>query len=499
MHRTAKRPSMRGRGGSGRSISCPRGVPGKASVQLPHQEGDLPSGSMPSVPPPPPPAPERTQPQWGGRPRSALCDPVRLAANFCSSGWRKDLEHILWVYYRFSIASFTEAEWARVKERFFDHFLLHKGEALALKEARPIDFMAYIQAMGPHLDGLASFTGWIKWGSYYHGIVAQQGCLHECLHLMGAPLPRWPQVSPSESCRESQMKSDAQTHSSSRPSVGAMAAPEAETAVAEVPVVEVPVVAAPIAEAPVGKSQGAEAPVAPSSPPAPMETGGAGDGQSWAEQVEAGEEESFQRSRPAKCTHSQSRRRELKSRLPFPLQDSEGRLSSVLQLCEHAAVQLAAQHNVAGRAIMHLHPDLLPQKATRLGNQVSCMIAEYHLTVSARQSSLRPIIPEEAAPLLPPLKNYVPGVAFKGTRDVRVVDHAMALQVAIWLHQLNMAVGGEALASESLEASRHHLGPLLESFLTPRTSNLTYQEVVDCVLMSGLGGVPPSPQGVLRS
>ena len=45
-----------------------------------------------------------------------------------------------------------------------------------------------------------------------------------------------------------------------------------------------------------------------------------------------------------------------------------------------------------------------------------------------------------------------------------------------------MAVGGEALASESLEASGHHLGPLLESFLTPRTSNLTYREVVDRVL-----------------
>ena len=42
--------------------------------------------------------------------------------------------------------------------------------------------------------------------------------------------------------------------------------------------------------------------------------------------------------------------------------------------------------------------------------------------------------------------------------------------------------GGEALASETLEASQHHLGPLLESFLTPRTSNLTYQEVVDRVL-----------------
>ena len=45
-----------------------------------------------------------------------------------------------------------------------------------------------------------------------------------------------------------------------------------------------------------------------------------------------------------------------------------------------------------------------------------------------------------------------------------------------------MAMGGEALASKTLEASRHYLGPLLESFLTPRTSNLTYQEVVDRVL-----------------
>ena len=273
------------------------------------------------------------------------------------------------------------------------------------------------------------------------------------------------------------MKSDTQTHSSSRPSARATAAPVAET-----PVAAVPVAAAPVTEAPVGEAQGAEAPVAPSSPPAPMETGGAGNGQSWAEQVEAGEEESFQRSRPAKCAHSQSRRREPKPGLPFPLQDSEGRLASILQLYEHAAAQLTTPHNVAGWAIMHLHPDLLPQKATRLGNQVSCMIAEYHRTSSARQSSLHPIIPEEVAPLLPPLKSYVLGVAFKGTWDVRVVDHAVALQVAIWLHQLDMAMGGEVLASESLETSRHHLGQLLESFLTPRTSNLTYEEVVDCVL-----------------
>ena len=174
------------------------------------------------------------------------------------------------------------------------------------------------------------------------------------------------------------MKSDAQTTSSSRPSVGATAAPVAETPVAEAPVAETSVV-----EAPADETLGAGAPVAPSGTPAPMETGGAGDGQSWAEQMEAGKDEAFQRSRPTKHTRSQSRRREPKPPLPFPLQDSEGRLASVSQLYEHAAEQPVAQHNVAGRGIMHLHLEMLPQKARCLGNQVACMIAEYHLTSSA--------------------------------------------------------------------------------------------------------------------
>ena len=378
---------------------------------------------------------------------------------------------------------FTEGDWSRIKERFFDHFLQHKKEALEVKEAHPLDLMAYIQdlfyqATGIHLDDLRSFTQWIKRGSYYHGIVAQQGHLQECPHLAGAPLPRWPQVAPSESCRESHMRSEAQTPSSSRPSVGATVVP-----VAEAPIAEAPVAEAAVAETSLMEETSAEAPVAPSFPPAPMETGGVGDGQSWAKRVEAVEEEPFQRSRLAKCPRSQSRRHEPTFQLPFPLQDHEGRFASITWLYEHAAAQPAAPHNVAGRAIRHLHPNLLPQKATSLGNQVACMIAEYHLTVSAHQSSLRSILQHEVAPLLPPIKKYVPGVSFKGTQDVRVMDHAVALRVAVWLHWLDMAMGGKVLASKSLEAGQHYQGPLLESFLTPRMSGLTYQEVVNQVLM----------------
>ena len=167
--------------------------------------------------------------------------------------------------------------------------------------------------------------------------------------------------------------------------------------------------------------------------------------------------------------------------LPFPLQDSEGRLTSISQLYEHAGEQPATCH--ISRGIMHLHLEMLPGKATCLGNQVTCMIAEYHLTGSAQGlSSLSPILLVKAAALLPPIKNYVPGIVFEGTRDVRVMDRARILRVAAWLHQLDMAAGGDGMASETLEASQHRQGPLLESFLTPRMSNLTFQEVVDCVL-----------------
>ena len=84
---------------------------------------------------------------------------------------------MLQVYYKFNIASFKEAEWPRLKEKFFKCFLPHKEEALGLKERRPMDFMAYIEdhfykATGLHLDGLRSFTVWIKQGSYYHALVA---------------------------------------------------------------------------------------------------------------------------------------------------------------------------------------------------------------------------------------------------------------------------------------------------------------------------------------
>ena len=241
--------------------------------------------------------------------------------------------------------------------------------------------------------------------------------------------------------------------------------------------------AAPVMETPVTQTPVAETPAARSDIPAPMETGGAGDGQSCAEQVKAGIDKEFQHDRPTKHRRSQSRRHQQRLTLPFPLQDSEGRLTSISQLYEHAGEQPAACHNVAARGIMHLNPEMLPHKATRLGNQVVCMIAEYHLTGSVRgPSNLSLLLPEVATTLLPPIKDYVPGVAFEGTRDVRVLDHARTLRVAVWLHRLDMSAAGDGMASETLEALRHNQGPLLDLFLNPMTGNLTFQQVVNRVL-----------------
>ena len=150
-----------------------------------------------------------------------------------------------------------------------------------------------------------------------------------------------------------------------------------ETPAEEPPVEETPAEEPPMVEAPVAGPSCSDT-------PALMEMGGAGDGWSWAEQVETSSEAEFRWARPLKCPHSQLRRREMGPVLPFPLQDTEGRLASIARLYEHAGEQPPPWDDVAGQAIRHLHPEILPPDARQLGNQVVCMIVKYHLMSSAR-------------------------------------------------------------------------------------------------------------------
>ena len=258
------RQQGRGRGGRGRSASHPRDTRGTTS--------NVPSTTTPGV----------TQSQQGGHTKCQCPNLVLLAAKFRSSRWRKDIEHMLKVYYKHNIqAPFRESEWVRVKELFFECFLLQKDKALAIKERSPLDYMPLIaeqfwRATGLHLHGLPEFTLWIKRGSYYHRLLVQQNQLQRCPHLIGAPLPRWPQLKPSESRRDLYKRAEGPAVGSSEPSAEATTAPTQETPVEEPPVAEAPASDTPH-----------------SGTPAPMETGRAGDGHSWAEQVKAGVEAEF--------------------------------------------------------------------------------------------------------------------------------------------------------------------------------------------------------------
>ena len=341
-----------------------------------------------------------------------------------------------------------------MKETLFTHLLQHKKEWRDIKEKHPMRYMPYMEdhfyaATDLRLNGLRDFTRWIKRGSYYHGLVARQGHLHLCPHLAGAPLPRWPQTMPSESCEVSQRKLETPATSSSVPSTGVGEAPEACS----------------------------------DDVPAPMETGGAGDGRSWVDQVQASADDEFWRDRPTKHCWLQSRKQEDRPTLPFPLQDNKGRCASAQQLYQHAGEQPQACHNVATLGITHLHPELLPHQARSLSNQVLCMIAEYHLTSSAQGLlSLSPVLLEVVTNLLPPIEDYVAGGAFQGTRDVRVIDRAKTLRIATWLHHLDMSADGDVMVSETLEVTRHGRGPLLELLLGPMMNSLIFAEVVEYVL-----------------
>ena len=119
----------------------------------------------------------------------------------------------------------------------------------------------------------SEWTGWIKPGGYCHGVVARRGQLHMCLHLAGTEPPKGPLIPPS------------QTHS--------VTSKEEET---------------PTTSLHTPGKEGSMTQGARSDSPAPMETSGVGDGQSWVEQAEASATEEWMRDRPRKHHRSASRK-----------------------------------------------------------------------------------------------------------------------------------------------------------------------------------------------
>ena len=60
---------------------------------------------------------------------------------------------------------------------------------------------------------------------------------------------------------------------------------------------------------------------------------------------------------------------------------------------------------------------------------------------------------------------------------MRVTDQANILHVTTWLHHPDLATTYGRAIFISPEAEQYDMGPLLEYFLLPRTSGLTFQEI----------------------
>ena len=105
------------------------------------------------------------------------------------------------------------------------------------------------------------------------------------------------------------------------------------------------------------------------------------------------------------------------------------------------------------------------------------------MCLSRGPSYISPVLPEAAKNLLPFMEEYLAGGDFQGTQDLRVLERAKTLRVAVWLHCLDMAASGDGEASYSLEVTQHGRGPLVEFLLAPQASSLTFEEVVDWVLV----------------
>ena len=244
----------------------------ETSNRTPRQEGGCPTGVSHNIPSSS--TPGNTLPQLGGITRASPKNPLKNLAHYRSAGWKKGQDHILGSFYHYNYPSYKEAEWKKLKTKFFKYLGQHQEEWRAIKEEKPLQYMPYMEShfqalTSVRLKGLSQFTGWIKPGSYYHGVVARKGQLHMCLHLAGTKPPKGPQICPSQTHSVTQKEEETPTTSLHMP----------------------------------GK-EGSVTQGACSNSLAPMETGGVGDGQSWAKQAEANAAEEGRRGRPAK--HHQS-------------------------------------------------------------------------------------------------------------------------------------------------------------------------------------------------
>ena len=306
---------------------------------------------------------------------------------------------------------------------------------------------------GYKLVGLGACTEWIRAGSYYHWAIAQQGQLGWCPRLTGIPPPQGPMMPPPYPPVTAAASTQATIPD---PPQGGGRQPRAESQPRK-------------RDAATSGVQGAARSMGGARDSSPQSGGG------------ESREPRTTRSSSRKHCRSQSRRQDSRLTVPFPLQDHEGRLQALRTLYEEATGNRLASEMTALRGLSEGHPEMGAEELQRLNNQVLLMIAKYHLT-SASQGThhVLPVLLEGAIQLMPPPDDYLPGL-FDGCRDVRVTDRAQILRVAVWLHHLDLRATYGAEIATSPRVEDYDIRPLLEYFLMPKLSDITFGEVASTV------------------
>ena len=104
-------------------------------------------------------------------------------------------------YFRLNYRQEPASKWPEMKAKFFKFLIDHHSEWKLIRNNDPLGYLPYMEAQfervtGYKLVGLGACTEWIRAGTYYHWVIAQQGQLGRCPHLAGIPPPQGPMTPP---------------------------------------------------------------------------------------------------------------------------------------------------------------------------------------------------------------------------------------------------------------------------------------------------------------
>ena len=104
-------------------------------------------------------------------------------------------------YFRLNYRQEPASKWPKLKAKFFNFLIDHHSEWKSIRNKDPLGYLQYMEVQfervtGYRLVGLGACTEWIRAGTYYHWVIAQQGQLGRCPRLTGIPPPEGPMTPP---------------------------------------------------------------------------------------------------------------------------------------------------------------------------------------------------------------------------------------------------------------------------------------------------------------